>query len=195
MIKNKSYASAAEAAAVNPKGTKMLLANGVSTFFISGKPTDINGLRKLRNSSSRLIISLVVLFQKIALFSKDLPNTATLRPKDLLNTSQKNVVKSSYGPKGRICSGTSLGRTQDVSLTIIHRMSFQRCFQLYIRYCTAKISEKRDTPHFAIIMVRDVSTKVGPVQDVLRTLCASWVIAFITYFITILFLNSLTMLF
>ena len=33
-----------------------------------------------------------------------------------------------YGPicnaKGRICSGTSLGRTQDVNLTIIHKMRF-----------------------------------------------------------------------
>ena len=32
--------------AVNPKGTTMLLVNGVSTFFINGKPTDFNGLRK-----------------------------------------------------------------------------------------------------------------------------------------------------
>ena len=31
-------ASAADAAAVNPKGTKTLLANGLITFFIYGNP-------------------------------------------------------------------------------------------------------------------------------------------------------------
>ena len=31
-------ASAADAAAVNPKGTKTLLANGLITFFIKGNP-------------------------------------------------------------------------------------------------------------------------------------------------------------
>ena len=40
------------AAAGNPNRTKTLLAIGVSTFFINGKSTDINGLRKLRNSHS-----------------------------------------------------------------------------------------------------------------------------------------------
>ena len=41
----------ADAAAVNPNGTKMLLENCVITFFINGKPIDINCLRKLRNPS------------------------------------------------------------------------------------------------------------------------------------------------
>ena len=31
-------ASAADAAAVNPKGIKILLANGLTTFFINGNP-------------------------------------------------------------------------------------------------------------------------------------------------------------
>ena len=45
--------SAAEAAAVHPKGTKTLLANGVSTaHFINGKPAIINGLRILRSPPS-----------------------------------------------------------------------------------------------------------------------------------------------
>ena len=35
--------SAAEAAAVNPKGTKTLLANGLITFFINGDPVFSNG--------------------------------------------------------------------------------------------------------------------------------------------------------
>ena len=40
-----------------------------------------------------------------------------------------DVLRTSpYGPicntKGSICSGTSLGCTQDVNLTIIHKMSF-----------------------------------------------------------------------
>ena len=38
-----------EAAAINLKCTKTLLANYVSIFFINGKLTDINGLRRLRN--------------------------------------------------------------------------------------------------------------------------------------------------
>ena len=56
-------ASIAEAAAVNPKGTKTLLTNGMSTVFINGKPNDINGLRKLENLPSWLVIFLVVLFK------------------------------------------------------------------------------------------------------------------------------------
>ena len=42
--------SVADAAAVNPNGTKTLLANGVSTFFINGQVTFLNGARKLSNS-------------------------------------------------------------------------------------------------------------------------------------------------
>ena len=41
-------ASVADATAVSANVTKMFLSNGVSTLFITGKPTDINGLRKLR---------------------------------------------------------------------------------------------------------------------------------------------------
>ena len=48
--------SVVETAVVNPKGTKTLLANGVSTFFINGKPDVINGFRKLRNPPSWLVI-------------------------------------------------------------------------------------------------------------------------------------------
>ena len=65
-------ASVAEAAAVTPNDNKTLLANGVSTFFINGNLAVINGLRKLRNISSWLVIFLVVPFNKIHLFSKDL---------------------------------------------------------------------------------------------------------------------------
>ena len=36
-------ASAADAAAVNPKGIKTLLANGLITFFINGNPVFSNG--------------------------------------------------------------------------------------------------------------------------------------------------------
>ena len=38
-------ASAADAAAVNPRGIKTLLANGLITFFISGNPVFSNGPR------------------------------------------------------------------------------------------------------------------------------------------------------
>ena len=40
-------ASAAAAAAVNPNGTKTLLANGLITIFINGKPLFSNGQRSL----------------------------------------------------------------------------------------------------------------------------------------------------
>ena len=38
-----------EAAAVNPNGTKTLLAKALSTFFIEGKPVFTKGPRKLSN--------------------------------------------------------------------------------------------------------------------------------------------------
>ena len=44
--------SVADAADVNPSGIKMILANGVSLFFINGKTADFDCLRKLRNHSS-----------------------------------------------------------------------------------------------------------------------------------------------
>ena len=40
-------ASVSDAAVVNLNSIKTVLANGVSTFFIYGKPAAINGLRKL----------------------------------------------------------------------------------------------------------------------------------------------------
>ena len=60
-------APVSDTAAVNPNGIKTLLANGVSTFFN-------NGLRKLRNPPSWLVIFLAVPFKKVFLFSKDLIN-------------------------------------------------------------------------------------------------------------------------
>ena len=65
-------ASNADIPADNPIGIKTRLANGVSAFFIYGKPAVINGLRKLRNTTSSLVIFAVVPFNKIPLFSKDL---------------------------------------------------------------------------------------------------------------------------
>ena len=61
-------ASVAEAAAIKPNGIKTLYANGVTAFFINGKPADINGLRKLRNPPSSRVIFLVVPFNKTPLF-------------------------------------------------------------------------------------------------------------------------------
>ena len=40
-------AAVADAAAVNPNGTKILLANGLVTFFINGNPVFNNGPRGL----------------------------------------------------------------------------------------------------------------------------------------------------
>ena len=42
-------ASAAEAAAVNPKGIKTVLANGLITFFINGNAVFSNGPSNLQN--------------------------------------------------------------------------------------------------------------------------------------------------
>ena len=66
----KVAATVADAAAVNPNGTKILLDDGVGTIFINGKPAVINGLRKLRKVPSWLVTFLVVSFNKIPLFSK-----------------------------------------------------------------------------------------------------------------------------
>ena len=47
-----SIYTTADAAAVNPNGIKTLLAYGVSTFFINGKPVVINSVRNLKNPPS-----------------------------------------------------------------------------------------------------------------------------------------------
>ena len=54
-------ASAADAAAVNPKGIKTLLANGLITFFINGNPVFSNGPRSLpRNPPDCIILDIWV---------------------------------------------------------------------------------------------------------------------------------------
>ena len=65
-------ASVADIAADNPNGNKRPLARDVSKLFIYGKPAVINGLIKLRNLPSWLVIFPVFPFNKIPLFSKDL---------------------------------------------------------------------------------------------------------------------------
>ena len=64
--------SVSETAAVNPKVTKTLLANSLNTFLINSKATDINSLRKLRKCPFWLVIFLIVSYNKISLFSKEL---------------------------------------------------------------------------------------------------------------------------
>ena len=49
-------ASAADAAVVNHRGTKTLLANGLITFFISGNPVFSNGPRGLPRNPPDFII-------------------------------------------------------------------------------------------------------------------------------------------
>ena len=52
-------ASAADAAAVNPNGTKTLLVNGLITLFIKGNPVLSNGPKSLpRNPPEILLLSL-----------------------------------------------------------------------------------------------------------------------------------------
>ena len=50
-IQTFTYESAADAATVNPNGIKMLLANGLSTFFIKGKSALSNGPKSLPRNS------------------------------------------------------------------------------------------------------------------------------------------------
>ena len=49
-------ASAANAAAVNPRGIKTLLANGLNTFFINGNPVFSNGPKSLLRNPPDCII-------------------------------------------------------------------------------------------------------------------------------------------
>ena len=60
-------ASPADAAAVNPKGIKMLLANGLITYFIRGNPVFSNGSRSLaRNPPDCIILDIWVFVNLIS---------------------------------------------------------------------------------------------------------------------------------
>ena len=65
-------ASAADIPDDKPHEIKTLLATGVSTLFINYKPTITDGIRKFGNGPYWLAIFLVVPFNEIPLFSKDL---------------------------------------------------------------------------------------------------------------------------
>ena len=69
-------ASAADAAAVNPKGIKTLLANGLITFFIKGNPVFSNGPSNLLRNPPNCIIFDNWVFDNLMpadeLFAKDL---------------------------------------------------------------------------------------------------------------------------
>ena len=60
-------ASAADAAAVNPNGTKTLIANGLIRFFINGKPVFSNGPRSLPRNLSDCTISDNCVFDRVIL--------------------------------------------------------------------------------------------------------------------------------
>ena len=61
------HASAADAAAVNSKGIKTLLANGLITFFIKGNPVFSNGPRSLpRNPPDCTILDNLVFEKSIS---------------------------------------------------------------------------------------------------------------------------------
>ena len=65
-------ASAAYIPDDKPNGIKTLLVNGVSILLINYKPTINDGIRKFKNRPYWLAIFLVVPFDKISLFSRDL---------------------------------------------------------------------------------------------------------------------------
>ena len=77
----------------------------------------------IRPSGFRLLILFTLL--KIFPLGKI---TSRGRPEDVPKKHPDVIRTSPYGPichtKGGICSGKSLGRTQDINLTIIHQMSF-----------------------------------------------------------------------
>ena len=54
-------ASVADAAAVNPRGTKMLSANGLTTIFINGKPVFSNGPSNLSRNPLDCIIEFLII--------------------------------------------------------------------------------------------------------------------------------------
>ena len=60
-------ASTADAAAVNPKGIKTLLDNGLITFFISGNPAFSNGPRSLPRNPPDCIILDIWVFDNLLL--------------------------------------------------------------------------------------------------------------------------------
>lgn len=64
--------STVDAVAVHSNGTKILLVNGVSTFFDNGKPTLIKAQRRLLSNSPFWLKFLAVTLNKISLFSYDL---------------------------------------------------------------------------------------------------------------------------
>ena len=64
--------SVSDIAADTPNGIKTILSNGANTFSINGETAIINRLRKLRNPPPWLLIFLVVPFNKIPPFHKDL---------------------------------------------------------------------------------------------------------------------------
>ena len=81
-------------------------------------------------------------------------------------------------------AGRVLGRTQDVNLTIIFKLGFYEIFfffswfQLYIRHYPSKVQFYLKTLYrfcFGPFMLQDISTKIGTLGDVLRTLCAGWI--------------------
>ena len=102
-------ASCDNATAVNPNGTKTHLPNDVSTFYIYGNPAFNTGLWNLRNLISWLIIFLVVPFNKIPLFSKDLITLITSFISLFANVNREPLL--------RILSPT---RTRKFSKSFVH---------------------------------------------------------------------------
>ena len=74
-------ASVADAVAVNPNDIKMLLANGLSTFYIKWKPVFSNGLKSLPRNPPDYPISCKWVFENFTLadelFAKTIRNLKT----------------------------------------------------------------------------------------------------------------------
>ena len=68
----RKYTLVADHSAVNPNDIKTLLANGVSTLFINTKPALANEARIFSNPPFCVLIFLVVPFNEISVFFKDL---------------------------------------------------------------------------------------------------------------------------
>ena len=109
---------------------------------------------------------------------------AKLRRKDVLRRPQKNFL-ATLGRPHVVLNVTPRGHPRRDVLGMHSGRHFNHNPQngffwiffifldsRYIRYYTAKVSQKPDTSCFGPIMVPNVSTKIGLLGDLIRKLCA-----------------------
>ena len=86
----------------------------------------ILSLKNGNNDPTRNSFDKYYLLSKIT--SQERPENVPEKCPDIFKTSPNGPICNA---KGRILSGTSLGRTQDISLTIIHKIDFYGFFSIF----------------------------------------------------------------